>query len=229
MSLTIQNLTKEYKRGGRVFPAVSNVSLSIDYGDFVSIIGRSGSGKSTLLNLIAGLVSPSSGEILIDGRSVVSFNDKEISAYRNETIGYIPQGQSVLSNLTVLDNVRVPFYFAKRAGDPEQKAQELLNRVGIPHLADSYPKHLSGGELRRVSIARALINGPSILIADEPTGDLDTQTTGEIMDIFRDISQGGTAVLMVTHELDTVQYGNRAFVVDGGVLQEKDETERRVN
>jgi putative ABC transport system ATP-binding protein len=220
MSLNIQNLTKEYKRGGRIFKAVNNVSLSVNSGDFISIIGRSGSGKSTLLNLIAGLILPSSGEILIDGKNITAYNDREISAYRNEIIGYIPQGQSILSNLTVLDNVCVPFYFARRTGTPEEKARELLTRVGISYLADSYPKHLSGGELKRVYIARALINNPHILIADEPTGDLDTQTTKEIMGIFRDISKSGTAILMVTHELDTLQYGNRTFVMDNGLLKE---------
>ncbi|MDR0983801.1 MAG: ABC transporter ATP-binding protein [Ruminococcus sp.] len=221
MSLNIQNLTKEYKRGGRIFSAVNNVNLSVNSGDFISIIGRSGSGKSTLLNLLAGLISPTSGEVLIDGKNINSCNDKELSAYRNEIIGYIPQGQSVLSNLTVLNNVRVPFYFAKRTGDSEEKAQKLLNQVGISHLSYSYPKHLSGGELKRVYIARALINNPKILLADEPTGDLDVQTTKEIMEIFRDISQSGTAVLMVTHEPDTLQYGNKTFVMDGGILQEK--------
>jgi ABC-type lipoprotein export system ATPase subunit len=188
----------------------------------VSIIGRSGSGKSTLLNLIAGLLNPTSGSVEMDGRIISTLNDAEVSLYRNSKIGYVSQGQTILSNLTVLDNVRLPFYFFKRDGDATEKALLLLEQVGILHLAGSYPKQLSGGELRRVSIARALINDPGLLIADEPTSDLDAQTTGEIMQLFRLISQKGTAVLMVTHELDTVSYGKRTFVMVSGVLTEQE-------
>lgn len=222
MLLEIKGLTKEYKRGKSKFKAVNNVELSISSGSFVSIIGRSGSGKSTLLNMISSLIVPTSGSIEIDGQNILSMKDKSASLYRNAKIGYIPQGYSTLSNLTVLDNVRLPFFFFKRKGDVSEKAMKLLEQVGIPHLANSYPKQLSGGELRRVSIARALINDPAILIADEPTGDLDSQSTTEIMELFRGISQKGTAILMVTHELDTVDYGNSVYVMDSGILTKKD-------
>ncbi|SHH74682.1 putative ABC transport system ATP-binding protein [Sporobacter termitidis DSM 10068] len=221
MLLEVKDLTKEYQRGKAPFKAIDRVNLSVSSGDFVSIIGRSGSGKSTLLNLIAGLLSPTSGSIEADGQDILSYHDKAASLYRNSKIGYVPQGHSVLANLTVLDNVRLPFYFFKRAGGAEEKALSLLGQVGIPHLAPSYPKELSGGELRRVSIARALINDPGILIADEPTSDLDTQTTAEIMGLFRRISGSGTAVLMVTHELDTVDYGNRVLTMASGRLTER--------
>lgn len=218
MFLEMKGLTKEYKRGKSTFKAVDNIDLSISSGNFISIIGRSGSGKSTLLNMISSLITPTSGSIEIDGENILSMNDKEVSLYRNEKIGYIPQGYSTLSNLTILDNVQLPFFFFKRKGNATEKAMKLLEQVGISHLAKAYPNQLSGGELRRVSIARALINDPDFMIADEPTGDLDPQTTSEIMELFSEISQNGTAILMVTHELDTVDYGNSVYVMDSGVL-----------
>ncbi len=220
MILKADKLTKEYKRGDKSFLAVNGISLKLSRGDFISITGRSGSGKSTLLNLMAGLLKPTSGSIVIEGRDILSLNDKEISLYRNSMIGYIPQGQSLLANLTVLDNVRLPFYFFRRKGDSIIKAMSLLEQVGIPHLARLYPRQLSGGELRRVSIARALINNPVILIADEPTSDLDAQTTAEVMELLKRITQRGTAVIMVTHDLDAVDYENRVFRMDSGILTE---------
>lgn len=222
MLLQTKGLVKEYKRGDTSFPAVNNVDLSVSSEDFVSIVGRSGSGKSTLLNLIAGLLKPTSGSILIEGADISSLNDEKASLYRNSKIGYVPQGQSVLSNLTVLDNVRLPFYLFRREGDATEKALSLLDQVGLADLAQASPRELSGGELRRVSIARALINDPALLMADEPTSDLDAQTTAEIMELFRRISQNGTAILMVTHELETVGYGNRVLTMDAGTLTERE-------
>lgn len=218
MSLKINSLTKEYQRNGAAFRAVSEVNLTIEPGDFVSIIGRSGSGKSTLLNMISGLVTPTSGGIEVDEQNILSLNDRDISIYRNSKIGYIPQGQSALANLTVLDNVRAPCHFFGRTADSTENALSLLRQVGIAHLAGSYPKQLSGGELKRVSIARALINLPDYVIADEPTSDMDTQTTAEVMELLKSITQSGTAVLMVTHDMDTLGFGNRTFVMDAGTL-----------
>lgn len=218
MVLRVNQLTKEFKRGSTSFFAVKNVDLSVYPGDFVSIIGRSGSGKTTLLNLIAGLLKPTSGSIEIGGKDISSFNDAEASRYRNAIIGYVPQGQSLLANLTVLDNVRLPFYFFRREGDATKKAICLLEQVGIAHLAHMYPRQLSGGEMRRVAIARALINDPAILLADEPTSDLDVRTTAEMMKLFKEISLGGTAVLMVTHDLEAIHEEARVFKMEAGVL-----------
>jgi putative ABC transport system ATP-binding protein len=222
MLLEIKDLTKEYKRNDRPFAAVNKVSLFVGAGDFVSITGRSGSGKTTFLNMAAGLLSPSSGSISIDGRSILSLSDRELSLLRNSRIGFVPQGQSLLANLSVLENVTLPaFLFDSKRGEEEEpgiRALALLEQVGIEALAASYPRHLSGGEMRRVSIARALINKPAILIADEPTGDLDAETTSGVMELFSRIAGGGTAVLIVTHEMDTLKYGNRAYRMDGGRL-----------
>ncbi len=221
MPIELKNLTKEYKRGETVFKAVDGVNLVVDKGDFINITGRSGSGKSTLLNLIAGLLSPSLGRIEVDNQDIAAWNDRAVSAYRNTKIGCIPQGQSTLSNLTVLDNVRLPYHLQKRNGSSQERALSLLKQTGIAHLAQAYPRQLSGGELKRVAIARALINEPDYILADEPTGDLDVQTTTEIMKLFRQIAQNKTAVVMVTHELDVLEYGSRTLTMDLGVLGER--------
>jgi putative ABC transport system ATP-binding protein len=216
--LELRELSKEYRRGGRAFNAVNRASLSVGPGDFISIIGRSGSGKSTLLNMSAGLIKPTEGTVFFDGRDIYQLNDKEISFFRNEKIGYVPQGQSLLSNFTVLENVCIPWFLFRREGGATERALALLEKTGISHLAASYPKELSGGEMRRVAIARSLVNNPLLLIADEPTSDLDAETTAEIMKLLNAIAREGTAVLIVTHELDTLSYGNKTYVMDCGAL-----------
>ncbi len=220
MFLEIQGLSKQYKRGEKAFLAVDSVDLSIDQGDFVSIIGRSGSGKSTLLNMIAGLLTPTAGNIKLEGTDIHALNDKQISELRNTRMGYIPQGSGVLSNLTIFDNVRLPYYLSKRQGDASGRASFILDEIGISPLADMLPAQLSGGEIRRVLIARALMNEPDILIADEPTSDLDIETAKEIMRLFARINKNGTTILIVTHELDTLEFGNRVLSMASGRLTE---------
>lgn len=220
MLLEIKGLSKEYQRRGKAFWAVNSVDLSISQGDFVNIIGRSGSGKSTLLNMAAGLLIPTSGSIRLNGTELYSLKDKDISELRNTRLGYIPQGFGTLSALTVFDNVRLPYFLSKRQGDASGRASFLLDEVGISALADMLPSQLSGGELRRVLIARALMNEPDILIADEPTSDLDVETTKEIMELFARINQNGTTILIVTHELDTLEFGNRVLTMASGQLTE---------
>ncbi len=227
MHLEVKGLSKEYKRDNRSFSAVKNVSLEVFNCDFISIVGHSGSGKSTLLNLIAGLLLPTSGEILIDGDNAASWSDKKASLLRNTLIGYVPQGQSLLSNLTVFDNVRLPFYLSKQKGNPDDAARELLYSLGIEALADCYPSSLSGGEMRRAAIARALVNKPSLLLADEPTSDLDADNTDEIISLFRRISKEETTVIMVTHDLHTVKGADRSYIMnEGNLLHRQDPAER---
>ena len=218
MVLELRELSKTYNRGGRAFNAVNRANLSVEPGDFISIIGRSGSGKTTLLNMGAGLLNPTEGSVFFEGKDIYALKDRELSFLRNEKIGYVPQGQSLLSNFTVFDNVCIPWFLFKREGDVEGRAFILLEKVGISRLASSYPRELSGGEMRRAAIARSLINEPRLLIADEPTGDLDARTTAEIMGLFGRIAGGGTAVLIVTHELDTLDYGNKTYSMDAGNL-----------
>lgn len=222
MLLEAKNLKKKYQRGKKDFYAVNDVNLQIDEGDFIQIVGKSGSGKSTLLNLLTGLLTPDEGEIILKNRRYQNLTDTESSFLRNTEIGYIPQGYSALSNLTVIDNVWIPHFLYQREGDAVERANELLEQFQIANLAGEYPKFLSGGELKRVSIARALLNRPSILIADEPTSDLDMETTKEIMLLFQNIAEQGIAVVMVTHELDTLSYGKSAFVMENGKLSPKD-------
>jgi putative ABC transport system ATP-binding protein len=216
--MELTELTKVYERGGRAFNAVDHVNLPVEAGDFISITGRSGSGKSTLLNMSAGLLRPTEGTALFEGQDIHRMNDRELSFFRNEKIGYVPQGQSLLANFTVFDNVCIPWFLFKREGDAEGRAFTLLEKTGISHLAAAYPKELSGGEMLRAAIARSLINRPRLLIADEPTADLDAETTADIMGLFSLIAGEGTAVLMVTHELDTLRYGNKIYSMSAGNL-----------
>jgi ABC-type lipoprotein export system ATPase subunit len=218
MKIEVNNIVKQYTRGGRHIDILKGVSLSVSSGEFISVTGRSGSGKSTLVNIIAGLTKPTSGNILWDGKDIFSFSDKEMSLYRNATIGCAPQEHSALSSLTVLENVRLPFHFSPHEGDSAEKASELLKQFHIEPLADSLPKSLSGGELKRMAIARAMINKPGFLLVDEPTGDLDTQTTHVIMKIFRKAADEGMAVLMITHDKDTVEYADKNFIMESGTL-----------
>jgi len=212
------DLLKEYRQGDQIVTALNSINFSVTSGEFIGITGRSGSGKSTLLNILAGLTLPTSGNVLLDKKDIFSLDDKELSLYRNATIGCVPQQYSLLSNLTVLDNVRLPFHLAKREGDSIKAAQKLLKLVGLDKLAGRLPKRLSGGQLKRVVIARALMNNPKFLLADEPTGDLDTQTTEEVMAIFRKVVKEGTGIIMVTHDVDTTAYGDKHFVMDSGEL-----------
>lgn len=283
--LELVDLTRQFVRRGTPFDAVSHVDLTIDAGEFVAIVGRSGNGKSTLINMVAGLVRPSSGTVHVDGREVTELSDKELSLLRNRTIGFVTQSQTLLGNLTVLDNVilpatmfpdALPFMEAENKddaaaqkqnstaetvpgieseadndsasdenstesstepdpfmpdviapitgtdqslysalGQPDvltERAKHLLTQLGAADLADSYPRELSGGEMRRVSIARALMNQPKLLIADEPTGDLDQESTDIVMQLLRSQADNGTAILMVTHDPDALEYADKVYL-----------------
>ena len=221
MRLELKNLEKEYTQGDQKIQALKKVSLTIRSGDFISITGRSGGGKTTLLNVIAGLTLPDSGNVLMDGKDIFKFSDKALSLYRNEKLGCVPQQHSMLANLSVLDNVRLPFHLAKRKGDSAAEALRLLSLVGIEGLAARLPKRLSGGQLKRVAIARAMINKPLLLLADEPTGDLDTKTTKDIMNVLRAVAEEGTAVVMVTHDFDAVEFASVHYKMEEGRLKGK--------
>ena len=213
-----ENLSKSFKRGSNTLFAVKNVNFTLKEGDFVNIIGRSGSGKSTFLNLLSGLLKPTEGKIFAKGKDMSDFSDREISKYRNEIIGFVPQSLGTLPNLNVLENVSLPYYLFKRDDSAYEKAAMLLDEMGILHLKDDFPKNLSGGELKRVLIARSMINSPELLILDEPTSDLDKNTTIEIMDLLKKINSKGTALIIVTHELDILKYGNSLCQMEDGSL-----------
>ena len=218
--LEIKNISKSYNRQGKDFFAVKDVNLNISHGDFIHIIGRSGSGKSTFLNIVAGLLSADKGSLSLDGTNYMELPDEEKSKFRNKNIGFIPQSPALLSYLNVLENIRLPYDMYEKDGDSEGKARYFLNELGLEHLAKSYPKELSGGELRRIIIARALMTEPKILIADEPTSDLDIEATKEVMDLLKKINEKGTTVLVVTHELDTLKYGKKVYTMSEGILED---------
>ncbi|MDU5570211.1 MAG: ABC transporter ATP-binding protein [Peptoniphilus harei] len=217
-----ENLSKSFKRGSNTLFAVKNVNFTLEEGEFVNIIGRSGSGKSTFLNLLSGLLKPTEGKIFAKGKDMSDFSDREISKYRNEIIGFVPQSLGTLPNLNVLENVSLPYYLFKRDDSAYEKAAMLLDEMGILHLKDDFPKNLSGGELKRVLIARSMINSPELLILDEPTSDLDKNTTMEIMDLLKKINSKGTALIIVTHELDILKYGNTLCQMEDGSLIKKE-------
>lgn len=223
----LKDLTRTFIRRGMPFDAVSHVNLTIAPGEFVAIVGRSGNGKSTLINMVAGLVRPTSGSVIVDGRNVAELNDRELSLLRNRAIGFVTQSQTLLANLNVLDNVMLPaVLYGDAPAESEdidaeraiQHARTLLERLDVADLADSYPRELSGGEMRRVSIARALMNTPKLLIADEPTGDLDQTSTDLVMRLLRERADDGTAVLMVTHDPDALAWADTVYRMDAGVL-----------
>lgn len=214
------NLTKEFKRGERKFFAVKDVNFSLNEGDFVHIVGRSGSGKSTLFSLITGILKSTSGEVFIEDELINNMSDEELSHIRNSVIGFVPQSMGTLPNLTVLDNVRLPYFLEKREGSGVERAAMLLDMLGIMHLKDDYCNRLSGGELKRVMIARALMNNARILLADEPTADLDIQTTIDLMDTLKKLNDSGISMMIVTHDTDILKYGNVLYEMrDGRILE----------
>ena len=218
MLLQAKNVSRSFKRGDSTFFAVKDADFYIEDSDCVFIVGRSGSGKTTFLNLISGLLEPTSGTVLFQDRDITAMNDTEKSFYRNESIGFVPQSLGALPNLSVLDNVRVPFFLFDRDGDTEGRALSLLEMMGIAHLKDELPSNLSGGEAKRMLIARALMNAPKLLIADEPTANLDAETATEVMKVIQDINRLGTAVLIVTHDTNILDSGRTTYRMDSGTL-----------
>ncbi len=218
--INVNNLSKSFKRGERDFFAIDNVSFDVKEKDFINIIGKSGSGKTTLLTLLSAIIEPTSGDILVEGKNLSKMDDEEKSGYRNEFIGYVPQSLGTLPTLNVLDNVRLPYFFKNREGDGVERARMLLDMCGILDLENDFCKNLSGGELKRVLIARALMNEPKILIADEPTSDLDSKTTIEIMNMLKEINEKGTTIIIVTHDNDLLKYGSCLLEMTDGKLNE---------
>lgn len=218
--IDVNNVYKIFERGGRDFTALNDVSFSVNSGDFINIIGKSGSGKSTLLTILSAIQEPSKGDVKVLERKISEMTDDEKSNYRNEFVGYVPQSLGTLSTLNVIDNVRLPHFFMKRDGDGMKRAEELLDMCGILHLKHEFPRNLSGGEVKRVLIARALMNEPKILLADEPTSDLDSATSYEIMEMLKKINDGKTTIIIVTHDDDLLRYGSRLLEMSDGKLKE---------
>ncbi|MBF1295045.1 MAG: ABC transporter ATP-binding protein [Parvimonas sp.] len=218
--LKVEQLYKTYVRA-KEFNALDDVNLDIKSGEFVAIVGKSGSGKSTLLNIISGILSPTSGKVSLDNKEISSLSDDEKSFIRNDLMGFVPQSTVVLSTLNILDNICLPFYLSKREGDPVGRGKYLLKELGLEHLESSYPRELSGGELRRVTIARALMNYPKIILADEPTSDLDVENTKEVLEIMKDINKkNNTTIVLVTHDLACLSYADKVYTMISGKISE---------
>lgn len=220
--IEIKSLTKNYSIDRQIFKAVDNVSFSVKKGEMVSIIGHSGSGKTTLLSLIGGLTKPDAGQVLIDDINIWSMNDSALSMFRNKKISFIYQFASIIPTLTALENIMLPTAFGEYTGDIRGHAEELLSLVGLREKSGAYPAHLSGGQQRRIAIARAFINSPEIILADEPTGDLDEETEDEIIRLFQDMSEKKEMTfLIVTHNKDIAARARRHLSMSNGVLSEK--------
>lgn len=219
--IDVSGASKVYRSGTSEVRAVDDVYFGIKPREFVLIVGRSGSGKSTLLGMLAGLIRPTSGTVRIRGMDIGGLSDDEISELRSREIGFVFQFSGLLSTLTALENVMVPTLFSRNATGTRVRAMDLLTTVGLSDRADTYPRTLSSGEMKRVAIARALINSPSLLIADEPTGDLDVDTENEIMQLFNQLNREGTTIVMVTHNPDLAQYATSMFRMDRGRLEER--------
>lgn len=225
-SLEAINLTKIYRRGSEEISAVQNVSLRINKGEFVSFTGPSGSGKTTLIHLLGCLDNPTSGELALAGRPIFSGNgrrlgERRLTAIRRDTFGYIFQNFYLIPTLTVMENVVLPLTFYRKQGAGSDVI-ELLKLLGIDHRKDHLPGMLSGGEMQRVAIARSLVNSPEILLADEPTGNLDTKRSSEIVRILKDLSRdAGLIVIMVSHNLELAAQADRQFEMRDGAIRER--------
>lgn len=222
MKLFAEKVIKKFQRAGsqdRYFTAVEETSLLLEAGRLVEINGRSGSGKSTLLSMMGGLLQPDAGKVFLEDIDLYKLEDGELSRLRNRQIGMIPQGHTALRSLSVLENVLLPSRLYEPDKDASGRARQLLEQVGIGNLTDANPEELSGGELRRMSIARALIQSPQVVLADEPTGDLDDENTELVLQLLRDIADTGAAVLLVTHESAADKYADRIYTMTAGRLE----------
>jgi putative ABC transport system ATP-binding protein len=226
----LENFSKTYHTGEVEVHAVRGVSLEIQAGEFLAIMGASGSGKSTLMNTIGCLDRPTSGRYLLDGVDVGELDRDELADLRNKKIGFVFQGFNLLSRTSALENIELPMLYSRpglRGRRQRERAVQTLELVGLGERADHHPSQLSGGQQQRVAIARALVNEPKLLLADEPTGNLDTHTSIEIMGIFQDLNRQGMTVVMVTHELDISRYAMRTVVMrDGRIVGDQPVTGR---
>ena len=219
--IQIKNVKKVYRMGKEKIAAINNISLDISYGEICCLLGKSGSGKSTLLNLIAGLEKPTKGSIIFNRCHMERMNEDQLAKFRQQYVGFVFQSYNLLSTLTALENVTLPLIFRKvPPAERNKRAKEMLDAVGLSERANHKPSEMSGGQQQRVSIARAFINSPQVVFADEPTGNLDTKTTYEMMDLITGFAQKNKQTLViVTHDLEISEYADRIIHLSDGKIE----------
>jgi putative ABC transport system ATP-binding protein len=236
MVLKAEGISKTFRRvrnDSNILTAVEETNITLEPGKIYVVSGPSGSGKSTLLNMLSGLLAPTTGKVFLNDKDLYAMDDSELSAIRNQTMGFLPQGQSAIHSLTVLENVLVPYTLHGRRTRKEtdfdvavSRAKTLLDDMGISDLADVMPSELSGGEIRRMAIARALIHQPAFLFADEPTGDLDRQNTKAVLSLFRQLANDGLSVFLVSHDADAFPYADLIYEMEKGIINDRGAVER---
>lgn len=222
--LEVRNLKKIYttRFGGNQVQALSNLNFSVEEGEYVAIMGESGSGKTTLLNILAALDKPTSGEVLLDGRNIVTIKEKDISAFRRDNLGFVFQDFNLLDNFSLKDNIFLPLVLqGVKPEEMEPRLQPIAKKLGITELLEKYPYEVSGGQKQRGAVARALITKPQLILADEPTGALDSKATNSLLKLFNDINEEGQTILMVTHSTKAASHAKRVlFIKDGEVFHQ---------
>ena len=220
MIIKTENLTKDYETGTQVVSALKGIDLSVEKGEFLSIMGPSGSGKTTLMNIIGCLDSPTNGSYYLNDKSVSKLDDDELAKIRNEEIGFVFQSFHLLARNTAFDNVMLPLKYAGLTKEEAtKKSNNVLDLVGLSSRSKHTPAELSGGQQQRVAIARALVNEPSILFADEPTGNLDSKTGQDVMKIFKDLNENGQTIILITHEDSIAKQSNRIITIMDGLIK----------
>lgn len=219
--IEIKSLNKTFGKNNSKTIALKDVNLKINKGELVAIVGTSGSGKSTLLNIIGGLDSPSSGEYLLNSKNISNLTQKELAKIRNKTFGFIVQYFALIKDYTVSENIEIPLEYSKvKVSEREKRISEVLNKLGILDKARKKPKELSGGQQQRVAIARAIINNPDIILADEPTGALDSKTSQQVMDILKSLNKEGKTIIIVTHDNKIAEQCHRILNIEDGSIKE---------